>query len=233
MNADKARASLEAILEHSLFHSEAELLAEHDAIIGGKGTRIIIWNLRRWVSSIVNLGASHTCLLYFWLWMQNICKAWAVLIVYFKFIFFFSHTKGWEGSWYTLGFRFLQAKKQGALISFDFPKKLPFHWQPDSLLIFPLEWPFLFFPVPFTPRCIINTSGVPFVQGEVKDERHKQLLSRVEDNWVVGNPLGANSGNLVAFRHHSNNGNQPVKEPGPIRPTRETSHDHEIGSGLQ
>ncbi|KAJ6662439.1 hypothetical protein lerEdw1_011852 [Lerista edwardsae] len=47
MDPDKSRASLEAILEHSLFHSEAELLAEHDAIIGGKGTRIIIWNLRR------------------------------------------------------------------------------------------------------------------------------------------------------------------------------------------
>ncbi|XP_066476496.1 MORC family CW-type zinc finger protein 3 isoform X1 [Tiliqua scincoides] len=47
MDADKSAASLEAILEHSLFHSEAELLAELDAIIGGKGTRIIIWNLRR------------------------------------------------------------------------------------------------------------------------------------------------------------------------------------------
>uniref|UniRef100_A0A4X2KF23 CW-type domain-containing protein n=1 Tax=Vombatus ursinus TaxID=29139 RepID=A0A4X2KF23_VOMUR len=41
------KASLRAILEHSLFSTEQKLLAELDAIIGKKGTRIIIWNLRR------------------------------------------------------------------------------------------------------------------------------------------------------------------------------------------
>ncbi|XP_063812611.1 MORC family CW-type zinc finger protein 3 isoform X2 [Pseudophryne corroboree] len=40
-------ANLRAILKHSLLGSETELLAELDAIVGKKGTRIIIWNLRR------------------------------------------------------------------------------------------------------------------------------------------------------------------------------------------
>ncbi|NXF10043.1 MORC3 protein, partial [Smithornis capensis] len=39
--------SLKAIVTHSLFSSEEKLLAELDAIIGKKGTRIIIWNLRK------------------------------------------------------------------------------------------------------------------------------------------------------------------------------------------
>ncbi|XP_061857175.1 MORC family CW-type zinc finger protein 3 isoform X2 [Colius striatus] len=39
--------SLKAILTHSLFSTEEKLLAELDAIMGRKGTRIIIWNLRR------------------------------------------------------------------------------------------------------------------------------------------------------------------------------------------
>ncbi|XP_053161258.1 MORC family CW-type zinc finger protein 3 isoform X2 [Hemicordylus capensis] len=47
MNPKESAASLSAILEHSLFPTEEELLAELDAIIGKKGTRIIIWNLRR------------------------------------------------------------------------------------------------------------------------------------------------------------------------------------------
>ncbi|XP_067322811.1 MORC family CW-type zinc finger protein 3 isoform X1 [Anolis sagrei] len=47
MNLEESAASLRAILEHSLFPTEEELLAELDAIIGKKGTRIIIWNLRR------------------------------------------------------------------------------------------------------------------------------------------------------------------------------------------
>ncbi|NXK54518.1 MORC3 protein, partial [Chauna torquata] len=38
---------LKAILTHSLFSTEEKLLAELDAIMGKKGTRIIIWNLRR------------------------------------------------------------------------------------------------------------------------------------------------------------------------------------------
>uniref|UniRef100_A0A8C9N9B7 MORC family CW-type zinc finger 3 n=1 Tax=Serinus canaria TaxID=9135 RepID=A0A8C9N9B7_SERCA len=42
-----AANSLKAILTHSLFSTEEKLLAELDAIIGKKGTRIIIWNLRK------------------------------------------------------------------------------------------------------------------------------------------------------------------------------------------
>ncbi|KAM3677639.1 MORC family CW-type zinc finger protein 3 [Ammospiza caudacuta] len=43
----ECRNSLRAILTHSLFSTEEKLLAELDAIIGKKGTRIIIWNLRK------------------------------------------------------------------------------------------------------------------------------------------------------------------------------------------
>ncbi|XP_078067613.1 MORC family CW-type zinc finger protein 4 isoform X2 [Mustelus asterias] len=39
--------SLEAILKYSIFKSQEELLAEFDAILSKKGTRIIIWNIRR------------------------------------------------------------------------------------------------------------------------------------------------------------------------------------------
>nr|XP_033805485.1 MORC family CW-type zinc finger protein 3 [Geotrypetes seraphini] len=44
-NSDSA-VNLSAILKHSLFSTERDLLAELDAIIGKKGTRIILWNLR-------------------------------------------------------------------------------------------------------------------------------------------------------------------------------------------
>ncbi|XP_068769642.1 MORC family CW-type zinc finger protein 3 isoform X1 [Struthio camelus] len=43
----ESKNSLKAILTHSLFSTEENLLAELDAIMGKKGTRIIIWNLRR------------------------------------------------------------------------------------------------------------------------------------------------------------------------------------------
>ncbi|XP_037687631.1 MORC family CW-type zinc finger protein 3 isoform X2 [Choloepus didactylus] len=46
INLVESKASLAAILEHSLFSTEQKLLAELDAIMGKKGTRIIIWNLR-------------------------------------------------------------------------------------------------------------------------------------------------------------------------------------------
>ncbi|KAM9039566.1 MORC family CW-type zinc finger protein 3 isoform X2 [Sarcophilus harrisii] len=46
-NLAESKASLRAILDHSLFPTEQKLLAELDAIMGKKGTRIIIWNLRR------------------------------------------------------------------------------------------------------------------------------------------------------------------------------------------
>ncbi|XP_072361539.1 MORC family CW-type zinc finger protein 4 [Scyliorhinus torazame] len=39
--------SLEAILKYSIFKSQEELLAEFDAILSKKGTRIIVWNIRR------------------------------------------------------------------------------------------------------------------------------------------------------------------------------------------
>ncbi|NWT61120.1 MORC3 protein, partial [Erythrocercus mccallii] len=49
LSADLAESknSLKAILTHSLFSTEEKLLAELDAIMGKKGTRIIIWNLRK------------------------------------------------------------------------------------------------------------------------------------------------------------------------------------------
>ncbi|KAF6120392.1 MORC family CW-type zinc finger 3 [Phyllostomus discolor] len=46
INLAESEASLAAILEYSLFSTEQSLLAELDAIMGKKGTRIIIWNLR-------------------------------------------------------------------------------------------------------------------------------------------------------------------------------------------
>ncbi|KAM9254272.1 MORC family CW-type zinc finger protein 3 isoform 1-T1 [Dugong dugon] len=46
INLAESKASLAAILEHSLFSTEQKLLAELDAVMGKKGTRIIIWNLR-------------------------------------------------------------------------------------------------------------------------------------------------------------------------------------------
>ncbi|XP_076405354.1 MORC family CW-type zinc finger protein 3 isoform X2 [Peromyscus maniculatus bairdii] len=46
INLAESKASLAAILEHSLFSTEQKLVAELDAIMGKKGTRIIIWNLR-------------------------------------------------------------------------------------------------------------------------------------------------------------------------------------------
>ncbi|XP_008834131.1 MORC family CW-type zinc finger protein 3 isoform X2 [Nannospalax galili] len=46
INLAESKASLAAVLEHSLFSTEQKLLAELDAIMGKKGTRIIIWNLR-------------------------------------------------------------------------------------------------------------------------------------------------------------------------------------------
>ncbi|XP_040855863.1 MORC family CW-type zinc finger protein 4 isoform X1 [Ochotona curzoniae] len=39
--------SLEAILNYSIFNSEKDLLAQFDAIPGKKGTRVLIWNMRR------------------------------------------------------------------------------------------------------------------------------------------------------------------------------------------
>ncbi|XP_055474341.1 MORC family CW-type zinc finger protein 4 isoform X2 [Psammomys obesus] len=39
--------SLEAILNYSIFNSEKDLLSQFDAIPGKKGTRVLIWNIRR------------------------------------------------------------------------------------------------------------------------------------------------------------------------------------------
>ncbi|XP_058885069.1 MORC family CW-type zinc finger protein 3-like isoform X1 [Acipenser ruthenus] len=44
---EESQASLNAILQYSLFSSERALIAELEAIIGQCGTRIIIWNLRK------------------------------------------------------------------------------------------------------------------------------------------------------------------------------------------
>ncbi|XP_057552843.1 MORC family CW-type zinc finger protein 3 isoform X2 [Hippopotamus amphibius kiboko] len=51
INLTESKASLAAILEHSLFSTEQKVLAELDAIMGKKGTRIIIWNLRSYRSA--------------------------------------------------------------------------------------------------------------------------------------------------------------------------------------
>uniref|UniRef100_A0A8C8SLM6 MORC family CW-type zinc finger 4 n=1 Tax=Pelusios castaneus TaxID=367368 RepID=A0A8C8SLM6_9SAUR len=44
---DDSGPSLEAILKYTLFTTEEELLTQFDAIPGKKGTRILIWNIRR------------------------------------------------------------------------------------------------------------------------------------------------------------------------------------------
>ncbi|XP_060742532.1 MORC family CW-type zinc finger protein 3 isoform X2 [Tachysurus vachellii] len=44
---EDSEASLRAILTHSLFHSETELQEQLDTIPGKKGTKILIWNIRR------------------------------------------------------------------------------------------------------------------------------------------------------------------------------------------
>ncbi|XP_058885967.1 MORC family CW-type zinc finger protein 3-like [Acipenser ruthenus] len=44
---EESQASLNAILQYSLFSSESALISELEAIIGQRGTRIIIWNLRK------------------------------------------------------------------------------------------------------------------------------------------------------------------------------------------
>ncbi|KAK1344345.1 hypothetical protein QTO34_014912 [Cnephaeus nilssonii] len=51
INLAESEASLAAIMKYSLFPTEQSLLAELDAIIGKKGTRIIIWNLRSYRSA--------------------------------------------------------------------------------------------------------------------------------------------------------------------------------------
>lgn len=44
---EDSEASLRAILTHSLFKSESELKEQLDSIPGKKGTKILIWNIRR------------------------------------------------------------------------------------------------------------------------------------------------------------------------------------------
>ncbi|XP_067849373.1 MORC family CW-type zinc finger protein 3a isoform X3 [Heptranchias perlo] len=44
---ENTQSSLTAILQHSLFSTEKELLAELEVISGKRGTRIIIWNVRK------------------------------------------------------------------------------------------------------------------------------------------------------------------------------------------
>ncbi|KYO38123.1 hypothetical protein Y1Q_0007245 [Alligator mississippiensis] len=46
-NGEDSVPSLEAILKYTLFNTEEELLSQFDAIPGKKGTRILIWNIRR------------------------------------------------------------------------------------------------------------------------------------------------------------------------------------------
>lgn len=44
--------SLKAILEHTLFNTREELLAQFDDIPGKKGTRVLIWNIRRYGAGV-------------------------------------------------------------------------------------------------------------------------------------------------------------------------------------
>lgn len=47
---EDSEASLRAILKYSLFHTVSELEEQLDSIQGKKGTKIIIWNIRRSVA---------------------------------------------------------------------------------------------------------------------------------------------------------------------------------------
>lgn len=47
---EDSEASLRAILKYSLFQSESELQEQLDSIQGKKGTKILIWNIRRSVA---------------------------------------------------------------------------------------------------------------------------------------------------------------------------------------
>lgn len=44
---EDSEASLNAILTHSLIHTQKELLQQFDSILSKKGTKILIWNIRR------------------------------------------------------------------------------------------------------------------------------------------------------------------------------------------
>lgn len=45
--------SLKAILEHTLFNTHEELLAQFDDIPGKKGTRVLIWNIHRYGAGVL------------------------------------------------------------------------------------------------------------------------------------------------------------------------------------
>lgn len=49
--------SLEAILEHTLFNTREELLAQFDPVPGKKGMCILIWNIRRYRAGVCGEAA--------------------------------------------------------------------------------------------------------------------------------------------------------------------------------
>lgn len=49
---EDSEASLKAILTHSLFKSESELQEQLNSIPGKKGTKILIWNIRRYYQQL-------------------------------------------------------------------------------------------------------------------------------------------------------------------------------------
>ena len=53
----KTLPSPEAILEHTIFNTREELLAQFDAIPGKKGMHILIWNIRRYRAGVCGEAA--------------------------------------------------------------------------------------------------------------------------------------------------------------------------------
>lgn len=49
---EDSEASLAAILQHSIINSKEEILTHFDSIPSKKGTKILIWNIRRSVTDI-------------------------------------------------------------------------------------------------------------------------------------------------------------------------------------
>ena len=52
---EDSEASLKAILTHSLLNTKEEIQEQLDTIPGKKGTKILIWNIRRSTSSFSDL----------------------------------------------------------------------------------------------------------------------------------------------------------------------------------
>lgn len=67
---EDSEASLRAILKYSLFQSESELQEQLDSIQGKKGTKILIWNIRRSVAQCTLLTTLCQSRSGRWRWRQ-------------------------------------------------------------------------------------------------------------------------------------------------------------------